>query len=65
MEQTRDTALDAERCWRAVAARDGGSDGAFVYAVRSTGLRADWRHSVLAVPRRRRGPASSSAGGTR
>ncbi|MBX0327688.1 bifunctional DNA-binding transcriptional regulator/O6-methylguanine-DNA methyltransferase Ada [Oscillochloris sp. ZM17-4] len=38
MTEIADIALDAERCWEAVAARDGGSDGAFVYAVRSTGI---------------------------
>jgi AraC family transcriptional regulator, regulatory protein of adaptative response / methylated-DNA-[protein]-cysteine methyltransferase len=27
-----------DRYWRAVLARDGGFDGAFVYAVRSTGV---------------------------
>jgi AraC family transcriptional regulator of adaptative response/methylated-DNA-[protein]-cysteine methyltransferase len=29
---------DEESCWRAVLARDAGCDGAFVYAVRSTGV---------------------------
>jgi AraC family transcriptional regulator of adaptative response/methylated-DNA-[protein]-cysteine methyltransferase len=29
---------DEEGCWRAVLARDAGRDGAFVYAVRSTGI---------------------------
>lgn len=38
MTEIADVALDAERCWQAVAGRDGGSDGAFVYAVRSTGI---------------------------
>jgi AraC family transcriptional regulator of adaptative response/methylated-DNA-[protein]-cysteine methyltransferase len=38
MEQLIDIALDSERCWQAVAGRDGGSDGAFVYGVRSTGI---------------------------
>jgi AraC family transcriptional regulator of adaptative response/methylated-DNA-[protein]-cysteine methyltransferase len=30
--------MDEEARWRAVAERDGGQDGAFVYAVRSTGI---------------------------
>ncbi len=32
------TALNPRRCWRAVLARDASLDGAFVYAVRSTGI---------------------------
>lgn len=38
MEHMRDGTLDVERCWQAVAARDDTHDGAFVYAVRSTGI---------------------------
>lgn len=38
MTEIADLPLDPERCWAAVAARDGASDGAFVYAVRSTGI---------------------------
>jgi AraC family transcriptional regulator of adaptative response/methylated-DNA-[protein]-cysteine methyltransferase len=30
--------LDVDACWQAVLAKDGGQDGAFVYAVRSTGV---------------------------
>src|SRR5437763_12424870 len=30
--------MDEERCWQAVLAREAGFDGAFVYAVRSTGI---------------------------
>ncbi len=32
------TALNPQQCWRAVVARDEHMDGAFVYAVRSTGI---------------------------
>ncbi|MBI4276903.1 MAG: bifunctional DNA-binding transcriptional regulator/O6-methylguanine-DNA methyltransferase Ada [Armatimonadetes bacterium] len=43
MKTTRRTSLesmtmDEDRCWHAVMARDRRSDGAFVYAVRSTGI---------------------------
>jgi AraC family transcriptional regulator of adaptative response/methylated-DNA-[protein]-cysteine methyltransferase len=30
--------LDSEKCWQAVASRDRGGDGAFYYAVRTTGV---------------------------
>ena len=29
---------DSDKCWAALASRDGGADGAFVYAVRTTGV---------------------------
>jgi AraC family transcriptional regulator of adaptative response/methylated-DNA-[protein]-cysteine methyltransferase len=36
--ESTEAPLNAERCWAAVATRDKTSDGAFVYAVRSTGV---------------------------
>ena len=35
---SKKTALQAQDCWNAVLARDAGADGAFVYAVSSTGV---------------------------
>lgn len=38
MEREMETAMDPETAWRAVQTRDAGADGAFVYAVSSTGI---------------------------
>lgn len=38
MERKAPVALDEESCWEATLRRDTGLDGAFVYAVRSTGI---------------------------
>jgi AraC family transcriptional regulator of adaptative response/methylated-DNA-[protein]-cysteine methyltransferase len=69
MRMRREIMLDVERCWAAVAARNTGAEGAFVYAVRTTGVYC--RPGCASRPPRRENvdfyenPAAAEAAGFR